>query len=872
MDDPTLHPDLPPPDPARGAARAGAGRPFEDGASIEEHLERLAAGGEVPADIRERIERDPELAARVESIRADNDLLGEFAAVAARTSTPTGPAPHEPVPGYLVVDELGRGGQGVVYRAEQKATRRPVALKLLARGVFAGDRERRRLAREIEVLASLRHPAVVTVHDGGVTDDGRPWLAMELVEGRRFDEAAAALRASTSGRPRERDRVVARLVRDVAAGIEAAHARGVMHRDLKPGNVLVDAAGAPHVLDFGLAREAGDGETSISEGGGFMGTLRYAAPEQIAGDPAAIDVRADVFALGMLLHEALAGRRPWPDPSNLEEAVARVRRTPEPLRRAARGAAPDLETIALRCLAGQPDRRYPSAGHVREELDRFLDRRPITARRDSTTYRLRMLVRRRPVEAAATMTIAVLLIAFAVTAGWQAARLADRSARYREAASTIVAAIAEVKRDEETGLPDLADLLEQIAGVIETRLPDDPAVGIRARRELGAALLLERRLDTAERLLRDAVTIDDGHPGAVDARERSEVLHALGQVLYAQGRFEDATAIYTEALAWRRRTGTDAEDTVATARTMAHLAACHRVQRHWPEAGRLYREALALTESVRPADDLDVLKRRNSYAVFLTDRGRFGPAVEQLRTLEASFRRTDRVRTTGGGTCLVNLARGLVALGDFEAAAAAAAEAHAIRLEIDPADDRRVGQSLALLGRIDLERGLPAEAITRLDAAIMRLEAAGGPATPMRATALTDRAIAGLALGDDGRVEAAVTDASAAMRIRGLEPQADPGAARIGAADAALAARPASVARTMLAMTVADAAIGEHERAAARLAFVVDAFEDLTAGHEPATVSAAVAIAERLGETAQSERLAGAADAVDAYANEASTD
>lgn len=704
-------------------------------------LEDLAAGRPVPASVQQAVASDPGLAARVAALRADNDLLAEFAAAIgpggdrANGASPGSEAddpgvlpPADIVPGYRIESELGRGGQGVVYRATQVAARRPVALKLLARGVFAGDRQRRRLAREIEVLASLRHPGVVTVHDGGVTADGRPWLAMELVEGIRLDAAADAFRAMTAGNARRRDHRIARLVADVAAAVEAAHARGVMHRDLKPGNVLVDADDQPRVLDFGLARETQPGDSSITDAGSFLGTLLYAAPEQVQGDPSRIDVRADVFALGLILYESLSGERPWPTPTSLGDAVARTARPVTPLPQVAPGVDADLETIVIRCLAADPARRYPSAGHLREDLDRFLERRPIEARRDSRVYRARKLLQRRPLESATVAGLAVVLLAFAITSQWQSRRIAQRSEAYRGAAGAIVEAVASVTRDEEAGQLDHAAMLRRITDVVRESLPDDPELAIEARGALGLALLLEREHAAAALVLDEAIELAARHPEATDDAARAELLHTLGRVQYATGDFDAAIDAYTQALVHRRTVADSPDRKAALGMTMAHLAACHRRLGNLAAAEPLYRDALAVTLQARGPDHLDTAKRRNSLGVYLTDAGRDDEAADVFRDLRDQFARAGELRTTGGATASFNLGRCLTRLGRHAEAGTALADALAVRLELDPAADRTIGRVHLELARLRHAEGRTDAATADILEARRRFRAAGPPA------------------------------------------------------------------------------------------------------------------------------------------------
>ncbi|MFN9078595.1 MAG: serine/threonine-protein kinase, partial [bacterium] len=266
----------------------------------------------------------------VDRFAADNAFLGEFAKVpnkSGRSASGAGgaagitagsPAEGDLIPGYRLGDEIHRGGQGAVFKAEQLATRRACAVKMLLGGRFASAVQRMRFEREVEVVAALRHPSIVTLYESGISRNGEPWFAMELVDGERLDEYVRRLKLDA--------RAVAALLQRVADAIAYAHRRGVIHRDLKPGNILVDREGVPRVLDFGLARadapgggaDPGSGSTMAGE---FLGTFAYAAPEQLAGDPAAIDSRCDLYALGVVLDEALAGKRPFEGAKSIGELV-----------------------------------------------------------------------------------------------------------------------------------------------------------------------------------------------------------------------------------------------------------------------------------------------------------------------------------------------------------------------------------------------------------------------------------------------------------------------------------------------------------------------------------------------------------------------
>jgi WD40 repeat protein len=299
------------------------------------------------------------------------------------------PGVPERVGCYRVIRLLGAGGMGVVYEAQQESPRRTVALKVVHAGLPSPNLVKR-FAREAEVLARLHHPGIAQVYEAGVAD-GRPYFAMELIAGVPLDEFCR--------RGALDPRACLELVAKVADAVQHAHEQGVIHRDLKPGNILVEESGQPRVLDFGVARVADpdlQSPTSHTEAGQLLGTLRYMSPEQVSGDPAAMDRRSDVYALGVILYELLAHRMPYDlEQLPLPEAARRIREE-EPWRLGSIDARlrGDVETIVAKALEKDPARRYPSAAELAADLRRWLAHEPIRARPPSALYQLRQFARR----------------------------------------------------------------------------------------------------------------------------------------------------------------------------------------------------------------------------------------------------------------------------------------------------------------------------------------------------------------------------------------------------------------------------------------------------------------------------------------------
>jgi serine/threonine protein kinase/Flp pilus assembly protein TadD len=322
------------------------------------------------------------------------------------------------IPGYEILEEIGRGGMGVVYRAVQLSTRRTVAIKVLLAGQFAATNVLRRFQREAELAARLKHPHIVRVLTGGEVGE-LPYLVMEYVEGTRLDRYLVRNRL-------EQDTTLTLLCK-VCDAVEHAHQQGVVHRDLKPSNILVDAEGEPHILDFGLAKatdsasiEGGDAQLSVV--GQVMGTLAYLSPEQAAGESESIDARSDVFTLGILLFNLLTGEMPFPAGKSATTVLYNIMENPPPQPSAvSQQIDKELETIILKALEKDQADRYQSAGELGDDLSRFLAGEPILARPPSSIYLLRKRMSKHRF-AVSVVVFGVLLVAVMLTLRWQKQR------------------------------------------------------------------------------------------------------------------------------------------------------------------------------------------------------------------------------------------------------------------------------------------------------------------------------------------------------------------------------------------------------------------------------------------------------------------
>jgi serine/threonine protein kinase/Tfp pilus assembly protein PilF len=305
---------------------------------------------------------------------------------------------------YELLEEVGRGGQGVVFRARQKSLNRTVALKVISLGQWASKAHLKRFRREAEAAASLDHPSIVPIYEVGERD-GSCYFSMKFIEGGQLDEVVKRTPMSI--------RHAAKLIANVARTVHYAHEHGILHRDIKPGNILLDKNSEPHLTDFGLARLL-DTQSSVTRTIDVLGTPSYMAPEQAAGETTKLSKATDVYGLGAVLYQLLTGQPPFAGGTTYE-TIRLLRDTePRPPRLINSKIGRDLSTICLKCLEKDPQRRYPSALALAEDLEHWLKHEPIQARRTGIFARGRKWVRRNPTRA----LLAASLIALAAATGW----------------------------------------------------------------------------------------------------------------------------------------------------------------------------------------------------------------------------------------------------------------------------------------------------------------------------------------------------------------------------------------------------------------------------------------------------------------------
>jgi serine/threonine-protein kinase len=651
------------------------------------------------------------LRAQVESLLAAHDRAGDFLGPidARRSAALIDAAEPEPlgqqVGPFRLVRELGRGGMGVVYLAERVlgGFEQRAAVKLVKRGMDS-DAILRRFLRERQILAGLQHDNVARLIDGGVTDDGQPYLAMEFVDGRPLTEYCDARRLGVEER--------LGLIEAACRAVQHAHGRLVVHRDLKPSNMLVTADGQLKLLDFGIAKllapdgvEGEDeGATALTGAGTRLLTPDYAAPEQVRGEPAT--TATDVYALGVVLYELLTGASPYGEARGTTERTRAVCEV-EPRPPSAAAASPrlarrlrgDLDTIVLKALSKEPSRRYASAEALAEDIRRHLAGHPVLARRDTIAYRAAKFVRRHKVAVAAAVLATVSLLLGLVGTAWQArvaARERDRARLEAERAEKVkeflIGLFKASDPEEFKGETVTArELLDRGATRIEKELAGHPSLQAELL-EIVAGISDELgRFDRARRLAElslDRARLAHGpeHPQVARA------LDTLGWILHRSGDYAAAEDVHRRALALHRRL--QAPDSLEVAGSLERLGLVLRVRAKLPEAEALLQEALALREKRLGPEHPDTANTVKNLADLLTVKGDYARAVEEHRRVLAVRRKALGDLHPSVASSLVSLGEALRQMGDRDGAEAAHREALGIRRRLYGDEHPQVSESL----------------------------------------------------------------------------------------------------------------------------------------------------------------------------------
>lgn len=607
---------------------------------------------------------------------------------------------------YRLIRRIESGGMGTVFEAEQDEPRRRVALKLLRRGLL-DERALRRFRAESEILARLRHPGVAQVLEAGVGTVGEqmPWFAMEFVPG-----AQDILQWVENRQPALADRV--RLFLEICEAVHHGHQKGVIHRDLKPSNVLVDDQGRAKVIDFGVARVIDDDQRTLLTGHGeLVGTLQYMSPEQCAGDPDLVDVRSDVYSLGLILYEMVCGQRAYDIGGMSLAAAVRVVMDQVPPRpsRVARDIPTDLEAVIHRTLDKDPTQRYPAVSALSADLNRYLRHEPVEARIPGPWHALRLFARRHP---AVVGSLVVLLVATVVSVRFafvadQARAAAERDASTRAEMYGFVLDLFERADPSDSGNLSVRELLEGSAERIESRLAEQPAAQLELLTEF-ANVQQKTGMNRESLPLVERILELNGSHRLLDHTTEAMVHQYHGRALAAHDRDEEAEAAFHRAI----RLGIDAfgetDPNVAAFRTDLANFLVHR--------GR-NQEAQELLDQVLETLDDDRTRTPIFLAVALASLGRVHFEGRDLR--QADHYLTRAIEMMGGpdGRPTESLAQalnlhGLVLKSMGRLAAALDAYRHSLELyrELIPEDTRTLALLEFNLGVALRENGNLAEA------------------------------------------------------------------------------------------------------------------------------------------------------------------
>jgi len=616
---------------------------------------------------------------------------------------------------FEVIQQLGCGGMGAVYlcRRNHGDFEQTLAVKRLP---FAADNPlvRERLKLERRVLAGLHHPHIAQMLDGGEDADGTPWVAMEFVDGLPIHQHT----------PDRRARI--RLFLQLCEAVQFAHRNMVVHRDLKPDNVLVDRHGQVKLLDFGIAKLLGDGNgTSASAALTVAGTMtpHYASPEQVRGEPASL--ASDIYSLGVMLYQLLTDQRPYElntsRPSEIERIVCEKQPAP-PSQLLGRlgGRARDLDAIVLKAMHKLPERRYGSAEQLAEDLERWLQDRPVQARPDSASYRLQSFLRRHPLGAGTSVLLVLLLAGFAVVMAVQAERIAgerDLATREARVAQETADFLIEIFGASDPRVSDPADvsardLLEIAAGRLPEALDSDPLARARLIHTIGLAFAnMGDERGTA--LLADALALRERHAG-LDSAEVADSLNRLGNIHRQFGRLGEAEAMLVRALDWRLRNGPVDYDLADSHNNVGLL---QTELGYHSEAEATLRQAIALHRQVAGSETDSVVSPLHNLAIVLRAQGRFDEARD------AALESVQRKRSAGTSIAslantLAVLARIELQLGQLDEALAHSSESLALRREVYGDDNRMItsglvthAATLAALDRPDEARALFEQAL-----------------------------------------------------------------------------------------------------------------------------------------------------------------
>ncbi len=759
--------------------------------------------------IADHAEFGPELAERLGALRvveqaelrarSGSDAVPGDPSIDAADSFAGPPVPHDAFAGYEIQSEIHRGGQGRVYRAIQQTSGRPVAIKVLREHRLAAADARARFEREVQVLSRLRHPNIFTILDCVIAGDAC-YLVMDYIAGRSLDEYLAgdapldgasriqwqtggmgpgspghpqsrmqtarapfARAASTLPMPPRRNapvlgmhpplKTTLQLFVKIAWAVHAAHVRGIIHRDLKPSNVRIDDAGEPHVLDFGLAKLAGSAsdaappETTMTLTGQFVGSLPWASPEQAQGASHRIDSRCDIYALGVMLYRAVTGQFPYPVAGTFAEVLHHILHT-DPLRPGLLRADvnDELDTIILKCLAKDLERRYQSAAELARDLERFLAGEPIEARRDSTWYLIRRMVRRHRVAAAAVGALFVLVCTSAI---WlsvlyrseaRARADAERSVQRAGVIQQFLQSMLVPPRSPQTPAADSSarrqliarEVLDDAAARVDSQLAGEPEVEAAVRTTIGRAYHGMGLFAEARPHLQRALEIRRSLLPPMHADIAASLNH-LGALLYDLDDFAGAEALFRQSLEQRRRLHPDGHPDLAE--SLQNLGWVLQTRGQYDQVEPLYAQALAMLRQFSGNDSIEAAGLLGRWGQLHFVQNHFDAARAPLVEARDMLHRLGADQTPQAAALLIQLGKLEAAVGRVPQAEALLREALELTRRVHGDVHPDVAWSLQRLGMLLHAKGCYAQAEPMLREACAMNERLLAPDSPYRARA-----------------------------------------------------------------------------------------------------------------------------------------
>ena len=522
---------------------------------------------------------------------------------------------------YRILGLIGEGSMGIVYRAEQQNPQRIVALKVIRVGIASAE-HLRRFERESELLGRLQHPGITRIYEAGTVNWGggeQPYFAMEFIDGLPLDASM----------PDRGSRYYLELMAKICDAVNHAHQRGIIHRDLKPTNILVDETGQPKILDFGVAHVA-DSDAQITrqtDMGQLIGTIAYMSPEQVLADPMALDVRSDVYALGIILYELLARKAPYDIKRKTLPEVVRIIREqdPAPLSSVNRRYRGDVETIVAKALEKDKERRYLSAADLAADIRRYLADEPILARPASAGYRFQKFLRRNKTLVASTAVVFLVLVAGIIVSSREAfqARKAEVISQ-KEAASAnavidflrndLLAQASPKNQSKDVSLdPNITvrTALDRAAARIDRKFDGQPEVEAAIRDAMGKTYEDLAQYAESEKQLERALDLERKVWGPESATTLNTLNH-LGRTLWHEGKYKEAGALFGPALEIERRVlGPEHPDTLYC---MNNLANVFRAEDDNGKAQPLYEETLKIRRRVLGPENPQTLISINNLA------------------------------------------------------------------------------------------------------------------------------------------------------------------------------------------------------------------------------------------------------------------